>query len=154
MPSSVLFPPLKRPTFSTINRDFFTVPRGSNSAQHLGQQLGEVFKEVGAIVVTIIVDVELSDEAGDTPELNNGLQRHLLHLIRHLGVFNSDDLHELFDVHLSTAIQRQPFGWGKTATENWIGTTPNRRQKPTQEACIGRYRKSPFSVIYSPLCLP
>lgn len=79
----------------------------SNSAQNLGQQFGEFLKEVGTVVVTIIVDVELSDQAGYAPELYNGLQCHLLHLVRHLGIFHSDDLHEFFDVHLAI-VQRIP----------------------------------------------
>lgn len=53
---------------------------------YLGQQLGEVFKEIGAVEVTVIVDVEFSDKAGDSPELDQCLQSHLLHLIGHLNV--------------------------------------------------------------------
>lgn len=72
----------------------------SSSFQHLGEQLGEVFKKVSTVVITVIVDIELSDKARDPPELNYGLQGHLLHLIGHFGVFYSDDLHQLLYVHL------------------------------------------------------
>lgn len=68
--------------------------------QDLGEQLGEVFKQVSTVIITVIVDIELSDKARNPPELNYGLQGHFLHLIGHLRVFHSDDLHQLLYIHL------------------------------------------------------
>lgn len=53
---------------------------------HLREQFGEVLKQVGAVKVTVIIYIELCDKAGDSPELYNGLQGHLLHLIGHFRV--------------------------------------------------------------------
>lgn len=53
---------------------------------HLGEKLSEVFEQIGAVEVTVVVNVELRDKAGDPPELDQRLQPHLLHLIRHLSV--------------------------------------------------------------------
>ncbi len=61
---------------------------------YLGQQLGEVLKQVGAVEVTVVVDVELSDKAGDPPQLDHSLQSHLLHFIRHLHALRCDDVHQ------------------------------------------------------------
>lgn len=69
--------------------------------QHLGEQLGELLKEVGAVVVTVIVDVELSHKTRNPPQLNNGFQSHLLHFIWHLWVFHGDYFHQFLDVHLA-----------------------------------------------------
>lgn len=73
----------------------------------LGQQLGEVFKHVGAVEITVIVDVELSYKAGDSPQLDQSLQSHLLHLVRHLHVLWCDDVHQFLQVHLPV----QHTGW-------------------------------------------
>jgi len=67
---------------------------------HLGQQLGEVLKQVGAVEVTVVVDVEVCDEAGNAPQLHQSLQRRLLHLVRHLDVLRRDHVHQLLQVHL------------------------------------------------------
>lgn len=40
------------------------------TACYLGQQLGEVLKQIGTVEITVIVDVEFSDKAGDPPELD------------------------------------------------------------------------------------
>lgn len=54
--------------------------------RYLGQELGEILKEAGAVEVTVVVDVELSDQAGDPPQLHQRLQSHFFHLIRHFNV--------------------------------------------------------------------
>lgn len=53
---------------------------------YLGQQFSEVFKQIGAVKVTVIVNVQLGDKAGDPPQLDQSFQSHLLHLIGHLNV--------------------------------------------------------------------
>lgn len=53
---------------------------------YLGQQLCQVLKQIGEVEVTVIVDVQLSYEAGNPPQLDQRLQSHLFHLIGHFNV--------------------------------------------------------------------
>lgn len=63
---------------------FLTSPRVG--VAHLREQFVEVLKQVGAVKVTVVIYVELCDKAGDSPELHDGLEGHLLHLIGHFRV--------------------------------------------------------------------
>lgn len=53
---------------------------------HLGEQLGEVLKKIGTVEITVIVNIELSNKARDSPQLHNRLKGHFLHFIGHLWV--------------------------------------------------------------------
>jgi len=77
------------------------VTAGISCGCHLGQQLGEVLKQIGEVEVAVVVDVQLGDEAGNPPQLHQSLQSHLLHLVGHLDVLRRDDVHQLLQVHLS-----------------------------------------------------
>lgn len=54
---------------------------------HLREKFGKVFKQVGAVEITVIIYIQLGDKAGDSPELYDGLQGHLLQFIGHFRVF-------------------------------------------------------------------
>lgn len=82
------------------------------------------------------------------PELHNSLQCHLLHLIRHLRVLHSDDLHELFDVHLTQSSNCHLDGERVQDKKRQIRQEAN----VSQEACIkGQWysipRHSPFAFM-------
>lgn len=53
---------------------------------HLGEKLGQVLKKVGAVEITVIINIELSHKARDSPQLHNRLKGHFLHFIGHFWV--------------------------------------------------------------------
>ena len=67
---------------------------------YLREEFCEVLKQVGAVKVTVVVEVELGDEARDPPQLHDRLQGQLPHLVCDPRVVRRDDLTQTCQVHL------------------------------------------------------
>ena len=64
-------------------------------ACYLREKLGELLKQVGAVEIAVVVEVELGDEARDPPQLYDRLEGDLAHLVRHLRRLGDHDIAQL-----------------------------------------------------------
>ena len=67
---------------------------------HLRQQLREVLEEVGAVEITVIVEVKFGHQTRNAPQLNNGFQCNLPLVVCHFRTFGHNNLTQSSEVHL------------------------------------------------------
>ena len=75
----------------------------------LGQELGQVLEQIGAVEAAVVVEIELDGEAGHAQHLQEVVDGHLLLLVGDLGRLGHDDLHELDEevLHLELEVAAQ-----------------------------------------------